>query len=726
MKNRKWLFARSILVIASLFVLVLAATAGAQQSAAGRGLPGSGSSNIVPGEVLIGFAASASLDQMDAVVAGIGGTVVKKISLPNVRILKVKLSSATQAATDAAVSGLMKTKQTDPSRNILFAEPNIIQQTQDMRAEGDAGIESQTNDPLLYAQWGYYDIAANWIPALTAPAPMIAVIDTGVDYTNPDLIGKVVLGYDYVNADTNPMDDNMHGTHVSGIAAAKANNNWGITGVSWNSKILAIKVLNGQGFGNVFDISLGIIAAANNTSVKVLSMSLGGGYSTTEDAAVDYAVNVKGKLLVAAAGNNSSSTPIYPAGLTTFSGFVTGKPYLNKVLAVAANDSSDCRASFSNYGTWVSITAPGLGILSDLPLSINTLGLGYLSGTSMATPFVSGAAAVAWSKFPTFTNAQIGALLTTDTSDLPLNRDGSCWPADGSTFQKLNIFNVVDHTAWAGCSNVAAVWGFAEDAESGLPLIGAKVVTKKGTSVRGTDYVPYYGQELNYIQGNPNGFAPGPGYGLFAVETQPTNTTVNLSIAKTGYAPYSIPNIYATNCSYVASNADIASPIPPVKPYYWLVIAWNYGSTDTPDYPSYTSAVASYDSYLNVPTYGCVGYVCGAGDLNTSPYALWLWDNDAESATIDLRSTSETVRIKKLLPGTYTYEIYDWWNGSGSTAWGASGIRAYVYKWNGTIPVLVNTITPTGGATGSVWHVLSITGNTVTVNNTFDDTLSLL
>ena len=699
------------LAIASVLLLVFSLSLAA--FAADRGII-SGSS--VPGEVLVGFDSSATLSQMNAIIASIGGTAVKKISLPKVKIWRVKLSDLSSAATDAAVGSLKKVKQANPSGKLLFAEPNIIRKALGLRSGGDVSIESQSGDAELYNQWGYYDIAANWLPDSATTAPMVAVIDTGVDYTHPDLVGKVVKGPDFVNADTNPMDDNKHGTHVAGIIAANANNGYGIAGVSWRSKILAIKVLDSQGYGSSYDIALGILAAANNASVKVISMSLGGDYSTTEDTVVDYAVNVKGKLLVAAAGNDGVNTPSYPAGLAVMSGYVSHISYQNKVLAVAAHDQNDCKASFSNYGSWVSITAPGVNILSTVPMSKGGSGFAYLSGTSMATPFVSGAAAVAWAKFPTYKNDQIGALLTSNTAGPALTRDDSCWPNDGSTFERLNLVHVIDAPAFEGCSNGTIV-GYAMDAESGEPLSGAKVSAKQGLKISGTDYVPFFG-EVNDLSGG----LIDSGYGLFSVAVKPGGQNNSLSIAKTGYTAPVLKSISAASCFFTPATANGIIPVPPNKPGYWLVITWAYGSTDTPDYPSYTSAVASYDSYLNVPNYGSVGYGDN-GTLNASPFAKWLWDNDNESSAIDLRSTSEAIRILKFVPGTYTYEVDDWLNGASSTAWGTSKITAYVYKWNPATlkPVLVQTITPPDAAAGEYWHVVSISGNTVTVNNTVDD-----
>ena len=425
-KKRLWLL--------SIFLVVFIPFSFAFAGDAPRGV-----GDHVPGEILIGFEPNVTSCQIQAIVSSIGGQVIGEIDLPDVKVRRVKLSSTTQSAMDAAVNSI-KTNKTYQDK-IRYVEPNIIQRAFGDRTMGDAGILSQSGDPLLSQQWGYYDIGANWLNAPTLAAPIIAVIDTGVDYTHPDLAGKVIKGYDYVNADADPMDDNGHGTHVSGIAAAKANNAYGIAGVSWNSKILAVKVLNSQGWGTVFDISLGIYYAANYPGVKVINMSLGGGDSPTEDSAVEYAVVTKGKLLVAAAGNGDTSTPFYPAGLSVTYPY----PYL-KVLAVAAHGTDHCRASFSNYGDWVSITAPGVDILSTVPPSLGSGGFESWSGTSMATPFVAGAAAAVWARYPAYTNTQIANLITTKTK-LPgylLIRDDTCWPNDGSTFQRIDVFHVLD------------------------------------------------------------------------------------------------------------------------------------------------------------------------------------------------------------------------------------------------------------------------------------------
>lgn len=177
----------------------------------------------VPGEVIIGFAPNLTDSEINALVAQLGGQVTGKLDLPNVKARKVRLGSATVEATSEAIERLKK----EPAfkGTVRYAEPNIIHRAFGAGSSGDATIMSQSNDPLLAYQWGYFDISANWIPPQGAAPPIIAVIDTGVDYTHPDLIGKVIKGYDFVNADADPMDDNGHGTHVAGIAGAKSNRN---------------------------------------------------------------------------------------------------------------------------------------------------------------------------------------------------------------------------------------------------------------------------------------------------------------------------------------------------------------------------------------------------------------------------------------------------------------------------------------------------------------------
>ncbi|MBU0687555.1 MAG: S8 family serine peptidase [Candidatus Margulisbacteria bacterium] len=271
----------------------------------------------------------------------------------------------------------------DPS--VEYAEPNYYVQA----------LDTTPNDPKYSEQWG--------LPKVSAPAAwdyeqgnssiIVAVIDTGVNYNHEDLTGKVTLGWDFVNGDSNPNDDNGHGSGVAGVIGASTNNGIGIAGLGWNTRILAVKVLHSTGTGEVYDVAQGIQYSADRAHILNLSL---GDYdpTTTLQTAVDYAV-AKGCVLVGAAGNDGKTDMVYPAAY-------------DSVLAVAATDSSDKRAVWnstqsSNYGTWISVCAPGTNIYS------TRLNNSYSSpsGTSMATPFVSALAALILAQNPTWSAAQI-------------------------------------------------------------------------------------------------------------------------------------------------------------------------------------------------------------------------------------------------------------------------------------------------------------------------------
>ena len=685
---------KSLMVVGILVVLLFSASLALAKDAWAPDPP----NRNVPGELIVGFYPNATLAQINAAVSSIGGTIKAKFNGQKARIVRIKLPSTEPSALDEAMDNL---KSNPAFANVIrYVEPNVIRKAHgDRGPSGDAGVLSQSGDPLLSEQWGYYDIGANWINApATTTGVMVAVIDTGVDYTHPDLIGKVIKGYDYVNGDNDPMDDYGHGTHVSGIIAAKANNNYGIVGVSWNTKILAIKALDAEGYGNDYDISLAIYAAANNASVKVINMSLGGGYSSTEDDAVDYAVNTKKKLLVASAGNSNSSTPSYPAGLSVY--------YPGRVLAVAAHGTDQCKASFSNYGNWVSITAPGVSILSTIPPYLGNVGFDSWNGTSMAAPHVAGAAALAFQKYPTYTNEQIGNLITNLDSGYraPLIRDDSCWPNDLTTFDRLDVLHLLEQQFYE-ITNKGAITGDAFDAETGLPLVGAKVTTKQGTTTTGIEYVPYYG-ERTYI-GFPDLAASG--YGLFNILANPGDS--KLTITKPKYFPFSpkdqsgLPETIPVSAGFWSFAGNI--PVPPLQPYYWLVITWDY------NYSYFYDLFAQIYQYGNLYT---TIYWLNPGELSIFPYTKLFWDSApySSSSPAPLKGRAETIRVKKLIPGgEYLFYVYDELTGSGSTTWQASGIKAYLYKGSSTAGYkLLKTYTPPS-TPGAYWVICDIVGNTI-------------
>ncbi|HTL71359.1 MAG TPA: S8 family serine peptidase [Candidatus Eisenbacteria bacterium] len=265
----------------------------------------------------------------------------------------------------------------------------------------------------------------------------IGIVDTGLIFGHEDLAGNVwqnslelngvagvdddgdgyvddVRGWDFVDNDNNPTDLNGHGSHVAGIAAAVGNNSKGIIGVAPLAKVMGVRVLDRNGSGTLQAVADGIRYAAR-AGAQVINLSLGAanldaGSLSLLQGAVDYAVSL-GRIIVAAAGNSN-------ANVDTFS-----PANLNNVIAVGATDAYDTRASFSNYGSKLFISAPGVDILS---LGSRLVNIGTkvtndyyrASGTSMASPFVTGAVALLLNKYPSATLSEIRTLLANGATDL--------------------------------------------------------------------------------------------------------------------------------------------------------------------------------------------------------------------------------------------------------------------------------------------------------------------
>ena len=205
---------------------------------------------------------------------------------------------------------------------------------------------------------------------------MIAIIDTGIDFGHPEFSGRILSGYDFENEDSNPQDDNGHGTHVAGIAAGAGNNGTGIAGICWDAQIIPVKVLDHSGDGTYGNVARGIIWAVDQ-GAEIINLSLGAAYeSQTLQDAVNYALD-NGVVLVAASGNDGVEGVYYPAAY-------------QGVIAVGAVNQNNQHAYFSNYGPQVALAAPGQSIYSTNYGS----GYSYKSGTSMAAPMVTGSIAL--------------------------------------------------------------------------------------------------------------------------------------------------------------------------------------------------------------------------------------------------------------------------------------------------------------------------------------------
>ncbi len=278
---------------------------------------------------------------------------------------------------------------------VLYAEPNYHLQA-----------DLIPNDPQFAAnQWALPQIHAPdaWDITTGKASVIVADIDTGVAIDHPDLAGKLVAGYDFVNDDANPYDDNGHGTYTAGIMAANANNGIGVAGVCWGCRVMPVKILDKDGGGAISDFAKGIRWAVDH-GAKVLNISAGIEYPPRAMGdAVHYATG-HGVTVVASAGNTPDGAERWPAAY-------------DDVIAVSANDQNGVAADFASYGNFLDLIAPGVNILSTVWIN-GRLTYAWGDGTSAAAPFVSGAAGLLLSINPNLTPLQVKAALQDSADDM--------------------------------------------------------------------------------------------------------------------------------------------------------------------------------------------------------------------------------------------------------------------------------------------------------------------
>ena len=393
---------------------------------------------FVPGQVIIKYSPDATAEDKAAIRADLGGNVLKTLDLIGAEVLEVR---------NYSVNGAVQAYMFD--EDVAYIEPDYI-----------VTVFETPNDPMFNLLWGLentgqtggtagadIDATRAWDVFTGSDDVVVVVIDTGTDYTHPDIAANAwanpgeipgngidddgngfiddVRGWDFYNDDNNPMDDHGHGTHCAGTIGAVGNNGIGVVGVNWTVKIMAVKFLSSGGSGSTSD-AIDAISYATMMGVDVMSNSWGGGgYSTALEDAIEAAY-AAGIMFVAAAGNSSTNTDTYPHYPSSYP---TGN-----VISVAATDHNDELASFSNYGlVSVDLGAPGDDVYSTFPGN----SYGTLSGTSMATPHVSGAVALVMGRFPAMNVDQVKALILNSVDPIPA-LTGRC-VSEG----RLNVFNCV-------------------------------------------------------------------------------------------------------------------------------------------------------------------------------------------------------------------------------------------------------------------------------------------
>jgi subtilisin family serine protease len=409
--NRQLLRTLGILLALGL-VFILSVSLVLAQTPSGAPSDGVGLPAVLPGTAADGppFAPGVVLIQLEADAATVRSAAELLASFPGARNIEALTTQAGayRIAVDPG-SEIDSAAQWMQDPGVRVAEPDYLFYT------------TATPNDTLYTryQWNLRHIRADqgWDRTAGSSEITIAIVDTGVDLTHPDLVDKVVAGYDWVNDDTDPADDQGHGTHVASIAAASSNNGQGIAGVAWGAHIMPIKVLNANGAGYSSDVAEGITWAVDQ-GADIINLSLGGSnYSDVVASAIQNA-HERGVLVIAAAGNQyKQGNPItYPAAY-------------NHVLAVAATNDQDGHASYSSSGSYIDVAAPGgdpNGSLDNdsrhwIPGAFwrgSGISYAWLSGTSQAAPHVAGLAALLLSINRELTPDQLSALITNAAVDV--------------------------------------------------------------------------------------------------------------------------------------------------------------------------------------------------------------------------------------------------------------------------------------------------------------------
>jgi subtilisin family serine protease len=361
------------------------------------------------GEVLVKFRSGVSSIKAQSLHMAIGATMKKRFTKFNIELVKLPQGVTVESAIRAYRE----------SPDVEYVEPNYIVRK----------AETNPDDPFFYLQWGLPKIEAPlaWDLHTGNGGIVVAVIDTGVDYSHPDLSENIWVnsgetcgdgidndgngyiddckGWNFAYNNNDPMDDDVdgHGTHVAGIIGAIGNNGTGVSGVNWHVKIMPLKFLDSQGNGTIAGV-ISAIEYAIKMGAKVINASytypqacVKVSPSIPERTAIEAARNA-GILFVAAAGNygcNNDITPFYPASHP-----------LDNIISVSASNENDSLTSWSNYGPGsVHVSAPGEKIYSTIRRALGEYG--YMSGTSMATPFVTGLSALIASYHPSYTYQEI-------------------------------------------------------------------------------------------------------------------------------------------------------------------------------------------------------------------------------------------------------------------------------------------------------------------------------
>jgi subtilisin family serine protease len=416
-------------------------------------------SSFVPGELLVRFVSSTTSAVRADALSDLDATIVERLPLSG--LVRVRLEPGTSVQAAAAAF--------ERRAGVRYAQPNYRYR-----------IDATPNDPRFLdgSLWGLHqgsdadiDAPEAWDITQGSNAVTVAVVDTGIQHTHPDLDSNMwvnddpadgVHGWDFASNDSDPDDDDGHGTHVAGTIGAEGNNATGVVGVNWNVKLMAVKAADEDGFFLGSSIVNAFSYACRN-GARVINGSFGGDYFSQVE--LDAINACPGALFVFAAGNsatNNDLTPHYPCNYNSAN-----------IVCVAASNASDQRASFSNYGVnSVDLAAPGASILSTVPGSSYQ----YFGGTSMATPHVAGAAALVLSRNPQASVARVKEVILSSVDAKPVlggmvatGGRLNVWravTADVIPPVGLSVQSTQPTNTWTNNQSASVFWGGATDASN--------------------------------------------------------------------------------------------------------------------------------------------------------------------------------------------------------------------------------------------------------------------
>ncbi|MHC4645789.1 MAG: S8 family serine peptidase [Planctomycetota bacterium] len=581
-----------------------------------------------PDELIVRFAPKAKGKQFSNaekqhILTSLGGGSIKRNFklVPGLTTVKLPPGMTVQKA----LRGFNKAK------GILYAQPNYRLEATDLFPD----------DPRFNELWGMHntgqtdgfedaDIDAPQAWAITTDAPeiVVAVLDTGVDYTHPDLKDNIwvneaelngiagedddgngyiddIHGYDFVNSDGDPIDDHYHGTHVAGTIGAVGNNREGVAGICWNVRIMALKFLDSEGGGWTEDAIVSLQYSVRMGANLTNNSYGGGGYNQAFKDAID-AAGAAGQVFVAAAGNENDDTDITPHYPSSYD--------CESIISVMATDKYDYMSSFSNSGlVSVDLGAPGSSILSTFPTYFTTAMVlkGYLphyytiGGTSMASPHVAGACALVMAYNPALTNIEV----------------------------KNVLMRSVDNTLSWLCASGGRLNLHRALLEAKAPWI---IIEPQAGTVGPPD-----SNELN-VTFNAIGMSPGTYEAEILVNSSdPYNPTTVIPVAMTVIAD----DLAVTPVDDFQSAGTVGGPFGPGCMTYTLtnigLEAVSWSATDSPDWLTVDPNAGTLDPNQSLEVDLCVSNSADLLEPNIYTHILTFTNNDSNS--IKLRSVSLTI-----------------------------------------------------------------------------------